>query len=641
MWDFIKVAPSKDLSHLLRLLSLGPWRFERGLLQKLIKVLCMHLDEAKGVGFSACFWRKQKELGSLPHRGGSEKNWRPSAVVTPPKKMVLETVVGDIFSVVYFPDSFPAAYTAGYRSREKTTLSVSLSVVKSQVINAEERRDGSIRIGSAFFLSPLESHRKRWRRPWQPHCGKDQIALEEIEDGVWPRVRFITQSICIPPMLFLRRRPTMMPLRSGGEGRDNWLRRLWPSLHGDEPRFWGASRYKAVLLGTSNASKEKAHAHIRELEEEVKLLKNLSHLNIVVTAMGINIEWGLLMASISEDSGEQTPLQVKIISFLRIRCASGGQCPSWHHPGIFLFQKCFHQYKDEINTPNILKVVVVCNFQVIIDRGYDVFGCGEGDELKVETALKADDGGMDDGPDQDPMVPSSRAIVVPGLLSQRSSASSLGMAEEGRRGRLEQVRPELGEIPSRAGSGVRFLCAAEEIGKRGFGRMWEGFVSRECRGDSELRVGEEEVVCSRGEIVSLGSVFNDANGARSRKGSRDLSRTPGTAPNAKMIPLFKTFAGGPLCSGKQWKTRYYRRIEYANKVKNPKEKLHFHHINVRFPYDGEKVYGTYVASSSLIPALNTPELPAYYYADNSGRTTVAKYTENETMERINALSTVN
>ncbi|KAL0904873.1 hypothetical protein M5K25_027032 [Dendrobium thyrsiflorum] len=27
---------------------------------------------------------------------------------------------------------------------------------------------------------------------------------------------------------------------------------------------------------------------------------------------------------------------------------------------------------------------------------------------------------MDDGPDQDPMVPSSRAIVVPSLLSQRS-----------------------------------------------------------------------------------------------------------------------------------------------------------------------------------------------------------------------------
>ncbi|KAH0452657.1 hypothetical protein IEQ34_019956 [Dendrobium chrysotoxum] len=36
-------------------------------------------------------------------------------------------------------------------------------------------------------------------------------------------------------------------------------------------------------------------------------------------------------------------------------------------------------------------------------------------------ALKADGGGMDDGPDQDPMVPSSRAIVVPGLLNQRRS----------------------------------------------------------------------------------------------------------------------------------------------------------------------------------------------------------------------------
>jgi len=36
-----------------------------------------------------------------------------------------------------------------------------------------------------------------------------------------------------------------------------------------------------VLIGTSNATREKAQAHIRELEEEVKLLKNLSHPNIV------------------------------------------------------------------------------------------------------------------------------------------------------------------------------------------------------------------------------------------------------------------------------------------------------------------------------------------------------------------------
>lgn len=38
---------------------------------------------------------------------------------------------------------------------------------------------------------------------------------------------------------------------------------------------------KQVLITASNATKEKAQAHIRELEEEVKLLKTLSHPNIV------------------------------------------------------------------------------------------------------------------------------------------------------------------------------------------------------------------------------------------------------------------------------------------------------------------------------------------------------------------------
>ncbi|PKU67505.1 Mitogen-activated protein kinase kinase kinase 3 [Dendrobium catenatum] len=51
-------------------------------------------------------------------------------------------------------------------------------------IRKEDAR--SIRIGSAFFLSPFESRRKRWRRPWQPHYGKDEIAFEEIEDVVGP-----------------------------------------------------------------------------------------------------------------------------------------------------------------------------------------------------------------------------------------------------------------------------------------------------------------------------------------------------------------------------------------------------------------------------------------------------------------------
>jgi serine/threonine protein kinase len=38
---------------------------------------------------------------------------------------------------------------------------------------------------------------------------------------------------------------------------------------------------KQVLIAPSSASKEKTQGHIRELEEEVQLLKNLSHPNIV------------------------------------------------------------------------------------------------------------------------------------------------------------------------------------------------------------------------------------------------------------------------------------------------------------------------------------------------------------------------
>lgn len=35
-----------------------------------------------------------------------------------------------------------------------------------------------------------------------------------------------------------------------------------------------------------------------------------------VTGVGVNTEWGLLMASISEESGEETPLQVGFSIFL-------------------------------------------------------------------------------------------------------------------------------------------------------------------------------------------------------------------------------------------------------------------------------------------------------------------------------------
>jgi hypothetical protein len=37
--------------------------------------------------------------------------------------------------------------------------------------------------------------------------------------------------------------------------------------------------------------------------------------SLQVTAVGLNTEWGLLMASISEDNNEETPLQVSPFIF--------------------------------------------------------------------------------------------------------------------------------------------------------------------------------------------------------------------------------------------------------------------------------------------------------------------------------------
>lgn len=40
---------------------------------------------------------------------------------------------------------------------------------------------------------------------------------------------------------------------------------------------------------------------------------------VQVTAVGMNTEWGILMASISEDNGEETPLQV-LITCVHVMC---------------------------------------------------------------------------------------------------------------------------------------------------------------------------------------------------------------------------------------------------------------------------------------------------------------------------------
>lgn len=42
-------------------------------------------------------------------------------------------------------------------------------------------------------------------------------------------------------------------------------------------------------------------------------IRGLLSSSLQVTSVGINTEWGLLMASISEDTGEETPLQVAFL----------------------------------------------------------------------------------------------------------------------------------------------------------------------------------------------------------------------------------------------------------------------------------------------------------------------------------------
>ncbi|KAL0915528.1 hypothetical protein M5K25_015954 [Dendrobium thyrsiflorum] len=71
--------------------------------------------------------------------------------------------------------------------------------------------------------------------------------------------------------------------------------------------------------------------------------------------------------------------------------------------------------------------------------------------LKYEIyhlALKADGGGMDDGPDQDPMVPSSRVIVIPSLLRFNAVGEHTGSGHD-----RNLVAPFGGEPPGSEGPG--------------------------------------------------------------------------------------------------------------------------------------------------------------------------------------------
>lgn len=65
--------------------------------------------------------------------------------------------------------------------------------------------------------------------------------------------------------------------------------------------------------------------------------------------MGINTEWGLLMASISEDSGEETPLQVWSHNFYLLFMSLHG----------FIEHMCWHAF---LSTRVGILLLFLCRF---------------------------------------------------------------------------------------------------------------------------------------------------------------------------------------------------------------------------------------------------------------------------------------
>ncbi|KAG8095750.1 hypothetical protein GUJ93_ZPchr0013g35133 [Zizania palustris] len=89
------------------------------------------------------------------------------------------------------------------------------------------------------------------------------------------------------------------PIRFNPSHRRTPRRRRWPASEG-----WRST----PSTPTSFSLLFYMHSVSKERKEFLSLV------NKEVTAVGINTEWGLLMASISEDSGEETPLQPYLLS---------------------------------------------------------------------------------------------------------------------------------------------------------------------------------------------------------------------------------------------------------------------------------------------------------------------------------------
>ncbi|KAI0507347.1 hypothetical protein KFK09_013469 [Dendrobium nobile] len=138
---------------------------------------------------------------------------------------------------------------------------------------------------------------------------------------------------------------------------------------------------------------------------------------------------------------------------------------------------------------------------------------------------------MDDRPDQDPMVPSSRVIVVPSLLSQRRYSTQpdrrilVGNTVGG--GRAEVDRSQAKE------EGVqrleRWLVSVQ--------REEEGEWGRESRGDevgAGFVNGKKRSIEGTESFGFVCSVFNDANGSGIEELSQDFREAMEAAPNRNL-----------------------------------------------------------------------------------------------------------
>ncbi|XP_058112174.1 mitogen-activated protein kinase kinase kinase NPK1 [Magnolia sinica] len=101
-------------------------------------------------------------------------------------------------------------------------------------------------------------------------------------------VGFLSKHLAPPPLPSPSPPPSHSPLKKDCGPPIRWLKgeligcgaygRVYMGMNQDSGELLAI---KQVSIAANNASKEKAQAHIRELEEEVKLLRNLSHPNIV------------------------------------------------------------------------------------------------------------------------------------------------------------------------------------------------------------------------------------------------------------------------------------------------------------------------------------------------------------------------